>query len=292
MVAPINLYQMAAVATQNKLALPNQVANSIEGNQGLFNNIFIKKSTPKAVSVTESLQKIRQHGAYSTTDRLFMNQQIATGSYGPDQGGIKNQYFFRYKDGSSPNHRIYYGSQEYNYCLKNRIPLQKVGTDEYMKLRQTVQNRYGLTSTETSNLLTSIDNNGGVCSYSATVGDFCEVFWDPGNGTPHRLFKFPITETKNGIQVYKTNELLVDLYYETNKANGTLQYIRDMNTNVKLANGQIYYSWRDGFNTKELNNYFTQKTGDKTPMVETRFINHTNKNILRKTKKPFRRKNR
>ena len=136
------------------------------------------------------------------------------GSYGQDQGAIKNLCDY------------WYNGRKYNYnqatamvndAISKGYPIpkiQKVANQEYFGLKNKLMTKYGFSSETASIIMSSVDD-AGACSYASTCNEIFYKFKDNPKQF-EKIFGYPMYKTTHGVTSLNDTELLLDLYVYAN----------------------------------------------------------------------------
>lgn len=136
------------------------------------------------------------------------------GSYGQDQGAIKNLCDY------------WYNGRKYNYnqatamvndAISKGYPIpkiQKVANQEYFGLKNKLMTKYGFSSETASIIMSSVDD-AGACSYASTCNEIFYKFKDNPRQF-EKIFGYPMYKTTHGVTSLNDTELLLDLYVYAN----------------------------------------------------------------------------
>ena len=263
----------------NADAILASVASKIEFNGRYnLNNIDLE---------TWNLLKIDIASKYGyNADRFFEVWRKGTGSYGINQGALKDLFCFQ-----APNGQIISGFDKFSYQnYKNQgIVLKKYATtQEYLDLKQWIKDTYHFSSRDAAELLTILDSFGA-CSYA----DLCNELLMYFTKTPklqnefYEKFGFYIIEYTKDMNV-KINDkkLLLDLYITANNVNNGGKLIWDLPNGTKMidwnmakidsnryaelndAYSQQYMMAYNGMNKDLIDRYLKSKNLDKKYVTE------------------------
>jgi hypothetical protein len=183
---------------------------------------------------------------------LFASLTAKLGSsYGVDQGGIYDLCRYEGPDGKQYSYRQAKALK--NEAMKNGQPLprfKKIGSKGYFEVKNYISEHYGLTETEASVFLSTVDDVGA-CSYASVANEIFSTF----NGD-EELFKqkmgFSMYNEKTGKPNYEL--LLADMYFNVNKVDNGGYFVKfDPATGKHYLNQGALSSQIDPLGRKLLN---------------------------------------
>lgn len=210
-------------------------------------------------------------------DIYFENNQGAYYStYGVDQGAIYDLCTFSDMYGRQYTYRQ--AKAIVNKAIERGDPIPrftKTGNAEYFALKNKLISKYGLSQTEASVILSTVDDSGA-CSYAATCNEIFSTF-STNPQLFESIFGFPMYKNIDGKVVPNYNELLVDLYVNANmqenggnflikngdryvlNKNALSNQVDPLGRTMLNSNNQIYLSSSLGKNISAINRYLSSK---------------------------------
>lgn len=238
-------------------------------------------------------------------DNYFKNNQnIYNSTYGVDQGAIYSLCTFTDSYGNEYTYRQ--AKEIVNKAIQSghQIPrFIKTGNEEYFALKNKLISKYGLSSTEASVILSTVDDSGA-CSYAATCNEIISAFHLKPD-LFEKAFGFPMYKNIAGKVIPNYNELLVDMYVymnmEENGGNfltkhGDRYFLNKSARSNKVdplgrtlldSQNQIYLSGSYGKNQSMINSYLnskglkysSQKIFDRNQSVDVTIMNKLIKRV-------------
>ena len=203
----------AELADDISAALPKVDVDDIEYNSYNKPNKWFGKKTKK-VNRTVSRGGYNEINDIYAVDKMAAFYEKLGGSYGQDQGAIKNLCDY------------WYGGRKYNYNQAKEIvndaiskgypipKIQKVANQEYFGLKNKLMTKYGFSSETASIIMSSVDD-AGACSYASTCNEIFYKFKDNPRQF-EKIFGYPMYKTTHGVTSLNDTELLLDLYVHAN----------------------------------------------------------------------------
>ena len=233
----------------------------------------------KNKELTQRLRDLAQNSRKisSKLDAFFSLYSIA-GTYGVDQAGLNNLYYYEDSKGS---HLI-----EKQAGKVSGDALIKFGTQQYFYLKEKLTNM-GYSKRDASVILSGI-NNTGACSYASVASEIFSTFRDNPSSF-HEYFGFSMYYTDEiGNMNLNESELLLDLYLYANDVQNGGSLFQDhhvisfdafkgdlFDRPILNADKQIYMSTSNGINDSILKPYLNSKGLDftsSTTLVKNQFI--------------------
>lgn len=233
----------------------------------------------KNKELTQRLRDLAQNSRKisSKLDAFFSLYSIA-GTYGVDQAGLNNLYYYEDSKGS---HLI-----EKQAGKVSGDTLIKFGTQQYFYLKEKLTNM-GYSKRDASVILSGIDNTGA-CSYASVASEIFSTFRDNPSSF-HEYFGFSMYYTDEiGNMNLNESELLLDLYLYANDVQNGGSLFQDhhvisfdafkgdlFDRPILNADKQIYMSTSNGINDSILKPYLNSKGLDftsSTTLVKNQFI--------------------
>ena len=154
---------------------------------------------------------------------------------------------------------------------------KKIGDPEYFRIKEKLHNKYGMTYSDASKLITGFDNEGA-CSYAAFGNEIAAYYLNKPQMF-EKDFGYPLYTKVDGQEVFNSLELMTDLYmYMNDKANGGKLLAKDefgrfyltndaissevdiFGRNILDASDQVYLAnSRDGQNNTVISNFLKSK---------------------------------
>ena len=175
---------------------------------------FNKTELPNFVE--DLLKKKKLNKVFDKLDDKFEELNFDKQHYGVDQGiGKKN---------------IKYVNDSYGHTYK-------VGTQEYHRVKQNLMQRYNMTNTAASNLITFMDDKGA-CSYAAIANQIFARYL----GKEEKFLKdfgFDMYTTINGNKTFNGMELMADMYLYQNHTDNFGKLFTNKNGRIVLNESAI-----------------------------------------------------